>query len=161
MRNVVGILVLSAGLMLIASSPTLAGDAPRKCLDQYNLASGSLALQGYSPVSYFTAGAAQKGNPQHAVSYRGVTYWLTDAEQVRVFNQNPAKYEPAFGGWCAYGAAVEKKLPIDPENFKIVDGRLFLFLKNDQVDALKLWDKEDQKTFTVRADTWWSKVVEQ
>jgi hypothetical protein len=65
---------------------------------------------------------------------------------------NPSKYIPAYGGWCAYGMATEKKFPIDPDYFKVVDNRLFLFLKNKDVDALELWNKEDEGEFTWKAD---------
>lgn len=146
---------------LLVAIPTVAraGDTKPANLDQYNLPTDRVAIQGFSPVSYFTAGEPERGSPDHAVTYRGITYYLTSAEQVKLFNASPWKYEPAFGGWCAYGAAIEKKFPIDPASFKIVDGRLFLFLKNEKVDALPLWNKEDEKLWTQRADAWWKKIA--
>ena len=71
-----------------------------------------IAIEGYSPVSYFEKGVAEKGDARYAVNYRGVIYHLASAEQVRTFNAGPAKYEPAYDGWCAYGAAIGKKFAV-------------------------------------------------
>src|SRR6266516_7443614 len=119
-----------------------------------------IAIEGYSPVSYFEKGVAEKGDPRYAVNYRGVIYHLGSAEQVKTFNADPAKYEPAYDGWCAYGAAIGKKFPIDPQRFKIVGGRLFLFLRNEKVDALDLWNQGDEADLTCKADAFWKTVKE-
>jgi YHS domain-containing protein len=125
-----------------------------------NLDQNRLAIQGYSPVSYLEEGKAEKGVQEFAVTYRDVTYYMTSAEQVEKFKANPDKYEPAYGGWCAYGMAIEKKFPIDPHAFKIVDNRTFLFLRNEKVDALELWDKEKEKPMTDKADNYWNSLTE-
>jgi YHS domain-containing protein len=137
------------------ASSTPAADDRRPAVAEYNLPADHIAIQGYSPVSYFESGKAEKGDANFAVSYRGVTYHLTSAKQVETFNANPAKYEPAYGGWCAYGAAISKKFPIDPTNFKIVDGRLMLFLKNESVDALAKWNQADESKQVHQADQFW------
>ncbi len=111
-----------------------------------------IAIGGYSPVSYFENGRAEVGSPNHAVTHDGKTYHLASAEQAETFRANPQKYVPAYGGWCAYGTSVGEKFPVDPENFKIVDGRLMLFLKNDEVDARKLWEKEGDQQCLAKAD---------
>ena len=104
-----------------------------------------VAIGGYSPVSYFEKGLAERGNPDHAVEHEDNTYFFVSADQAKVFRANPEKYLPVHGGACAYGASKGKSLPVDPTSFKIVDGRLLLFLKNDDVDARKLWDQEHDK----------------
>lgn len=101
-----------------------------------------VAIGGYSPVSYFEKRRAELGSPDHAVEHGGKTYYLASAEQAREFGSNPEKYLPAHGDACAYGASKGKTFPVDPTSFKIVDGRLLLFLKNEEVDARKLWDEE-------------------
>ena len=75
-----------------------------------------------------------------------------------MFDKAPEKYLPAYGGWCAFGMSVEDKFPVDPTNFKIVDGRLHVFLKNKNVDARKLWNQGRAKELTAMADAHWSKV---
>ena len=52
---------------------------------------------------------------------------MVSADAKKAFDRNPEKYIPAYGGWCAFGMSVSDKFPVDPTNFKIVDGRLMLF----------------------------------
>lgn len=101
-----------------------------------------LAIGGYSPVSYFDVNAAEKGKPEFTAGNGGKTYQFTSAAQKSKFESMPEKYLPAFGGSCGYGHTVGKEFPVDPTNFKIVDGQLVLFLNTADVDALALWNKE-------------------
>lgn len=131
----------------------------KEAIKEYNLGENNRALQGYSPVSYLDKGKAEKGSEEYAVEYEGVEYLLTSPEQVEKFNAAPHKYTPAFGGWCAYGmGAKEQKLPIDPFNFKIVDDQLFLFYKDQKLDALKLWNEADEKALSRNAARVWHSI---
>jgi hypothetical protein len=87
-----------------------------------------------------------------------VDYHFVSAAAKRMFDRNPEKYIPAYGGWCAYGMAVQDKFPIDPTNFKVVNGQLLLFLRNDKVDALKLWNGGDEAENLRKAGAHWKKV---
>lgn len=109
------------------------------------------AIGGYSPVSYFEAGKPEPGRPEFHATHQGKTYHFTSAAQVAMFQANPGKYAPAFGGQCAFGHSVEKEFVPDPTSFKIVDGQLLLFLKNDEIDARALWEKEGNATCMVKA----------
>lgn len=130
----------------------------RAYINGRNVPASGIALEGYSPVSYFTAGRPELGDPRFSVEYNGVIYHLTSAEQLALFNANPAKYEPQCGGWCAFGMSVQDKFPVDPTSFRIVDGKLFLFLNNEQVQAANLWDKGDSESLISRAQAHWKKV---
>ncbi len=130
----------------------------RAYLHSYNLDSSGLALEGYDPVSYFTAHAALRGNPEHKSTYNDVDYHFVSQSTKKIFEENPEKYIPAFGGWCAFGMAIQDKFPIDPTNFKIVDGRLMVFLRNTNIDALKKWNEGDESEFVERANAHWKKV---
>ncbi len=125
-----------------------------------NVSAAGVALQGYSPVSYFETGKAELGRAEYAVSHGGATYHLASSAQREAFRANPGKYVPAFNGWCAFGMAIGKTFPIDPKQFKIVDGRLFLFLRNEKVDALELWNKDDERALATKADRHFKSVVE-
>lgn len=114
---------------------------------------GDVAIGGYSPVSYFEHGRAELGSPQYAVSYHGNSYYLTSADQANKFLANPEAYLPAHEGACAYGAEKGKTFPVDPTSFKIVDDRLLLFLKNDEVDACALWEQEHQQANSASCQT--------
>ncbi len=132
----------------------------RAYLNAQNLPASGVALEGYSPVSYFSVGKAEKGDPQFQVEHDGAIYYFTSQAQVDQFKVNPAKYVPAYGGWCALGMAIEDKLPVDPTSFKIVDNRLMLFLQNKDVDALKVWNDGNQRDLVKKADAHWKKVSE-
>ena len=67
----------------------------------------------------------------HVTVHDGVTYAFTTEEHKKMFEANPQKYLPAYGGYCAYGVAVGKKFVVDPEAWKIVDGTLYLNLDKD------------------------------
>ncbi|NUM53545.1 MAG: redoxin domain-containing protein [Candidatus Hydrogenedentes bacterium] len=120
---------------------------------QYNLGSGGLALQGYDPVSYFS-GKPAPGKKDIATSHAGVTYYFADAKNRDAFLAAPRKYLPAYGGWCATAMALGKKVEISPENYKITDGRLFLFYKNFISNAISDWNKDEPKNIAA-ADKYW------
>lgn len=85
-------------------------------------------LGGYDPVAYFTEGQPMRGSGYHVSVFKGVTYAFASEEHKERFDANPAKYVPAYGGYCAYGVAVGKKFVADPEVWKIVDGTLYVNL---------------------------------
>ncbi len=130
----------------------------RAYLHSHNLPSHGVALEGYCPVAYFAVNKPVRGVPEHASNHNGVTYYFVSADAKKAFDAEPEKYLPAYGGWCAFGMAIGDKFPVDPRNFKIVDGRLFVFLKNANVDALELWNDGDEGDFTRKADAHWTKV---
>ena len=112
----------------------------------------NLALAGYSPVSYFEKGRAELGSSQHAVEHGGKTYYLASAKQAEAFRADPQMYLPLHGESCAYGVSIGKSLPVDPTSFKIENGRLLLFLKNDEVDARQLWEEQQGQHCSPAAD---------
>jgi len=127
-------------------------------LNSLNLPASGIAVDGYSPVSYFANGVAEKGDPRFSVEHGGATYHLTSEEQVKMFKAAPERYIPQFGGWCALGMAVSDKFPVDPTKFKIVDGKLYLFLNNANVDALELWNQGKERDLIEKAQTYWKKI---
>ena len=127
-------------------------------LDQYNLGSSRVALQGFDPVGYFTVSKALKGRTEIIAQHRGVTYQFASEENKKVFLASPAKYVPTYGGWCATAMAKGEKVEIDPANFKITSGRLFLFYKGLWGNARKDWDK-DESGETIKADANWKKIA--
>lgn len=106
---------------LVLATPLL---AQTKAL--LNLEKSGLALQGYDPVAFFTQNKPVKGKPEFKSTHQGATYYFASEENKERFDKEPAKFEPAFGGFCAYGVSRNKLVEIDPEAFQIVDGRLLL-----------------------------------
>ncbi len=135
-----------------------AGAESRAYLHGYNLPSSGLALEGYCPVAYFAVGKPVLGKAEFASDFNDVTYYFVSSDAKKAFDANPKKFIPAYGGWCAFGMAVNDKFPVDPKSFKIVDGKLLLFLKNKNVDAKKLWDEGSKSALLKKADQHWAKV---
>lgn len=161
-KSIVAAAVLGMILVGVAafagSSSESASNESRAYLHSYNLPSSGVALEGYCPVAYFAVDKAVRGKPDFASNHNGVTYWFVSADAKKAFDANPKKYLPAYGGWCAFGMAVADKFPVDPTHFKIVDGRLMLFLKNQNVDALKLWNQQNERELIAKADAHWETV---
>ena len=149
-------------VFLVASSASETRDTmvteSRAYLHSYSLPSSGLALEGYCPVAYFAVNKPVKGKPEFASTYNEVIYHFVSADAKKAFDTDPEKYIPAYGGWCAFGMAVEDKFPVDPQKFKVVDGKLLLFLNNQNVDALKLWNDGNEKELLRKADAHWKKV---
>ncbi|MGI9544971.1 MAG: YHS domain-containing (seleno)protein [Cyclobacteriaceae bacterium] len=131
------ITIVGVAVALLAAHTTLAQDKT----EHYNLDDTKIALDGYSPVSYFEKGRAEKGSKQYKSKHEGVSYYFTNQAQKKIFEKNPSKYIPAYGGWCAFGVSVGGLFRADPEKFKIVDGQLLVFLNDIETDALKLWNQ--------------------
>jgi len=131
--------------------------ASRAYLHSYNVPGHGVAIEGYSPVSYFD-GRAERGSALFAVEHEGITYHLADADQVERFRRNPSKYIPAFGGWCALGMAAKDKFPVDPTCYLIVDDKLYLFLRNELIDAREIWKAGSHGELLAAATDHWKKV---
>jgi YHS domain-containing protein len=140
MKNVNAILAV---LLLISVAGAEAGTrpppGPGEARSLVNVDKSGLALQGYDPVGYFRENKPVKGSPEHASVYKRATYHFASAENKALFDADPAKYEPQFGGYCGYAASINKVSPIGVEYFEIIDGRLIL--QHNQ-KALDLWQKD-------------------
>lgn len=145
-----------SGLMLcLVGFAVLAQEPLRK--KHFNLEKG-VAIQGYDPVAYFTQHSAVKGKKDFALYNQGATYYFSSAENKELFKNNPGKYEPEYGGWCAYAMGAKgEKVSIDPATFKIVNGKLFLFYNKFFNNTLKDWNKDESSLHT-KADANWSKI---
>ena len=113
-------------------------------------------LQGHCPVAYFALNQPMKGNPQFSSIHDGKVYHFVNENVKQEFDRNPDKYIPAYGGLCAFGMSIDKEFEACPTNFKIIDGKLHLFLKNDETDALELWNKEVESKCLANAGKHWS-----
>lgn len=128
-------------------------------IKHFNLEKG-IAIQGYDPVSYFTSNKAVKGNKQFSVLAEGVIYYFSSASNKETFLKNPKVYEPQYGGWCAYAmGATNEKVEIDPETFKIKDGKLFLFYHSWVNNTLPKWNKDEANLYA-KAEVNWKKIYQ-
>src|SRR5262245_36229448 len=114
-----------------------------------------LAIQGYDPVAYFTDNKALKGNTKFSSEYNSAKYLFASGEHKALFDANPAKYAPAYGGYCGYAASIDRLSPVSPEWFQIEDGKLNL---QHNKKAFDLFNKE-LKENVVKADANWPGLV--
>ena len=152
MKNIV--LVFFAGIagMLTASAQDASLRSRHFNLDE------KIAIQGYDPVAYFVQGKAVKGSKQNAVYHQGVYYYFSSEANKEAFMKNPSRYEPAYGGWCAYAmGATGEKVSVDPKTFKIVDGKLYLFYNRFFNNTLTDWNK-NEAALKSKADVNWQKI---
>jgi YHS domain-containing protein len=120
----------------------------------FNLSKG-VALDGFDPVGYFTQNKAIKGSAQIAYTLENVTYYFANTTSKDSFIKNPKKYEPQFGGWCAYAmGATNNKVEIDPETFKIINGKLYLYFHNWVNNTLLKWNKDEDKLKSQAEKNW-------
>src|SRR4051812_13498681 len=113
-------------MMFLLSCSCIAQDAATR-QKQFNLDDG-VAIQGYDAVAYMRQGKAVKGRKEFSLSHQGATYYFSSTADKEEFQKAPEKYEPEYGGWCAYAMGSKgEKVSIDPATFKIVNGKLYLF----------------------------------
>ena len=89
-------------------------------------APGGVAIHGTDPVAYFTMAKPVAGTNAHTTQHDGVTWKFSSSENKAKFIANPDKYAPQYGGYCATGASFGYKVSTAPEQWKIVDGKLYL-----------------------------------
>jgi YHS domain-containing protein len=152
-------LLLASGLASgLALAPAVGGAAEEKAEEKIlvNRDRNGVALQGYDPVAYFTDRKPTKGDPQFKTVYRGAVYYFATREHQQLFEREPARYEPAFGGYCGYAASINRLSPISPEFWEVIDGRLVLQHNQKALDA---WH-QDVPGNLKKADANWPGLVE-
>ncbi len=139
-------LFLLSTVAAAATRPVFAGDTP-----ELNLSRSGLAVRGVDLVSYFTVGSPQKGRKDISVNYKGGTYRFLSAENKALFEKDPERYLPAYGGFCAYWTAVNAKVNGDPYVWHIVDGQLYFNITRS-VD--RVWQRNIPKYIKDANNNW-------
>lgn len=115
--------------------------------DEYNVSNGltlsahPLGMHGVDPVSMFEGDNPAQGNAEYTSNHDGVDYYFASAEAQAKFEADPTAYLPQFGGFCAFGVYVGKKLDGDVRYADIAEGKLYLFV-NAKILEKYLEDKE-------------------
>ncbi len=122
-----------------------------------------VAIGGYDPVAYFEQSEARIGNENTTSSYNGVKYQFASTKNKNLFDTDPEKYIPEYGGWCAYAVAESStKMEPDPTMWQIQDGKLMLFYDDWMTSitgSLKEEWNTDQEGYKKKADGNWPKVA--
>ena len=152
-------------LVLVFTAHAQSGTTAR-----YNVDAQGLALEGYDPVSYFSDAGPQAGVAEHAAMYQGVIYTFASDANKQQFLNDPERYIPQFGGWCAYGFAmlpgsVEGWNPgtykVDPTTYLIEDGKLYLFYNAEGFDASAYWRQNPTANLAQATAFWHDNILNQ
>lgn len=120
-----------------------------------NLNEQGVAINGYDPVSYFSDRPVP-GDPEISATYGGATYYFATAENKVQFEANPEQYMPQYGGFCAVAVSESQLVPVDPETYKLTDGKLYLFYNGEHGNTKPQWEA-DEATMRANADAAWAK----
>src|SRR5450432_2323103 len=113
---------------------------------------GGVAIKGYDPVAYFTDNRAVKGSEEYSYDWLGTPWNFASSDHREMFKRDPIKYAPQYGGYCASEVvAGSVTTDIDPEAFKIIDGKLYLIY--DKADADEFAASTDENV--TKADANW------
>lgn len=120
-----------------------------------------VAIGGYDVVAYFKPGKAMKGNPAIHATHNNVIYYFSSEENLQAFVKEPEKYLPQYDGYCALAVGAQKKrVNINPETFKVTEGRLFLFynsthaLSGNRFNSLEPWIKDEDRLILKSDENW-------
>jgi len=119
-----------------------------------NYVKDGVAIGGADAVAYFTLNRSVIGTADFSADWNGVSWRFASAANRDAFKTDPAKYVPQYGGFCATGTAFGKKVPTDPTQFKVIDGKLYL---NSSAGAQAMFDK-DTSGMIAKGMTNWPKI---
>lgn len=143
------------------ATPAVVQEEGKRDVSHWNLDKNKLAIEGYDPVAYFPEGGgkAQKGSDKITVTHKGVVYRFASEANKALFLKTPDKFEPAYGGWCAYAMSGGDKVEVDPKSFTITNGKLCLFYKSFFNDTRSKWVKNEAE-LAKKADAAWKTILE-
>ena len=141
MKRIVFSLVAVVALVLAACAP-LVTQSPSGAFSPVNAqamdGNDRVLLKGADVVSYFTKNAYTQGNPAIKSTYESVTFYFSSAENKALFDQEPTKYLPQFGGYCANGVVYSIPWGGDADTFEMIGGKLYIFGGKGSHDAFML-----------------------
>ncbi|MCG9558252.1 MULTISPECIES: YHS domain-containing (seleno)protein [Vibrio] len=116
----------------------------------------SKALDGYDTVAYFTSGKPVEGSKKFNTEYKGADWYFSSEKNLTLFVNNPEKYAPQYGGYCAWAVSAKSDFaPGDPHQWSIVDNKLYL---NYDQEIKQRWE-QDQAQHIQQADKVWPKLI--
>src|SRR5438874_4151114 len=141
---------LAACLLSLLLTGVASADSPIAAVNTEN----GWAIKGYDPVAYFTTGKPTPGMAQFTTTYKGASYRFASAENRARFIAAPEKFVPQYGGYCAYAIALNQIADIEPDQWAIVNDKLYL---NNGFLAQTLWSFDKSGNIT-RGDHNWPLV---
>lgn len=148
-------LIFTVGLLLLVVGYVTGGNLN-------NVDDRNIGINGYDPVSYHQDNP-KKGQEPLMADHDGVTYRFSSSANRDLFLADPERYIPAYGGWCAWAMLEGEKVEVDPERYKIIDGRTYLFYNSFFTDTLKKWNSaaagSSESQLVDKADGHWNSIL--
>lgn len=147
-------------LALLTLSHTALAAPPINTLERKGLFGyehNGIAIRGYDTVAYFTQSKPVKGKDDYSTEWSDATWKFSSQEHLDLFVADPEAYAPQYGGYCAYGVAQESLVKIEPEQWTILDGKLYL---NYNEKLNNKW-KKDTAGYIKTADALFEKLLKQ
>ena len=144
--------LLTVGLISLLSIFTLSANAKSEISVAYF---SDDAVSGYDVVAYFTQNKAVEGSEDFTFEYKEAVWSFSSQEHLNLFKADPEKYEPQYGGYCAWSVSQGNSAESDPLVWRIIEDKLYL---NYDLDVQKMWLK-DTTNFIIKADKNWPKVL--
>lgn len=96
-----------------------------------------VAIKGTDTVAYFTDHKAVPGKDEFVTEWKGAKWKFASKEHLETFKAKPDAYAPQFGGYCVYGVAKDNLVKIEPDQFSIIEGKLYLNYDSDTQEKFK------------------------
>lgn len=123
-----------------------------------NINKNKLALSGYDLIEYYNQKAI-RGSSKFESIYNGSRYLFHTQKNKLLFEKNPEKYIPQYGGWCAYAMGYNgEKVSINPKSFSVENGKLYLFYKTFFNDTKAKW-RDNTASLKKEADKNWNTLL--
>lgn len=129
------------GAMLLAGTSIVMAAAPFNTLKRgvFSDSDTGIAINGYDTVAYFTNAKAVPGSDAHTMSWNGAIWKFASKEHLDLFKAQPERYAPQYGGYCAYGVSKGYLVSIEPEQFTVLNNKLYL---NYDAGVQKKWSQD-------------------
>lgn len=129
--------------------------SPAFAVDPFNVGSNGVTLKGYDPVAYFQESKPVKGSKEFEYEWMGVKWYFSNTTNRDLFAQEPEKYAPQYGGYCAWAVSQGYTADIDPDAWTIFNDRLYL---NYNKKVRKTW-QQDIPGNIAKADKNWPNLL--
>jgi YHS domain-containing protein len=133
------VLLLGAAALLIGTAAMAAEPAINTLKNSLLGGRTDTAINGYDTVAYFTDGKPVKGLDSLVYEWNGAKWKFSSQAHLDLFKANPEKYAPQYGGYCAYGVSKGSLVKVEPDQFTVRDGKLYL---NYDADVQSKWLKD-------------------
>ena len=146
-KKVMALFLIICSLIALSQLATFAAD-------KSSMKDNTVAINGYDTVAYFTENRAVKGNSEYSYTWNEATWYFSKPENRDLFATNPERFAPQFRGHCAYGLAKGKLVAANPEEWTIVDGKLYMNYNRTFRDQ---W-RQDKSAMVKKANENWAEV---